>query len=62
MTITTRKADGQHYAPLFDASNGVLIGFRMQDGTEVIFQYSGGTTDHSATGSIKFSVCIEKVA
>ncbi len=26
------------------------------------FQYSGGTTDHSATGSIKFSVCIQKVA
>jgi hypothetical protein len=26
------------------------------------FQYSGGTTDHSATGSIKFSVCLEKVA
>ncbi len=26
------------------------------------FQYSGGTTDHSGTGSIKFSVCIEKVA
>lgn len=26
------------------------------------FAYSGGTTDHSATGSIKFSVCIEKVA
>ena len=26
------------------------------------FQYAGGSTDHSATGSIKFSVCIEKVA
>jgi hypothetical protein len=26
------------------------------------FQYSGGTTDHSATGSIKFSVMLEKVA
>ena len=26
------------------------------------FQYSGGTTDHSATGSIKFAVCLEKVA
>ncbi len=26
------------------------------------FQYSGGTTDHSATGSIKFSVLLEKVA
>lgn len=26
------------------------------------FQYSGGTTDHGGTGSIKFSVCIEKVA
>ena len=26
------------------------------------FEYSGGTTDHSATGSIKFSVCLEKVA
>lgn len=26
------------------------------------FQYSGGTTDHSGTGSIKFSVCLEKVA
>ncbi len=25
------------------------------------FVYSGGTTDHSATGSIKFSVCLEKV-
>ena len=26
------------------------------------FQYSGGTTDHSATGSINFAVCLEKVA
>jgi hypothetical protein len=26
------------------------------------FQYSGGTTDHSATGSIKFAVLLEKVA
>ena len=26
------------------------------------FQYSGGTTDHGGTGSIKFSVCIQKVA
>jgi hypothetical protein len=26
------------------------------------FQYSGGTTDHSGTGSIKFAVLLEKVA
>lgn len=26
------------------------------------FQYSGGTTDHGGTGSIKFSVALEKVA
>lgn len=25
------------------------------------FQYSGGTTDHGGVGSIKFSVCLEKV-
>lgn len=31
-------------------------------GQAIRFQYSGGTTDHSATGSITFSVCIEKVA
>ena len=26
------------------------------------FQYGGGTTDHGGTGSINFSVCLEKVA
>jgi hypothetical protein len=26
------------------------------------FQYSGGTTDHGGVGSIKFDVCLEKVA
>jgi hypothetical protein len=31
-------------------------------GQAIRFAYSGGTTDHSATGSITFSVCIEKVA
>jgi hypothetical protein len=31
-------------------------------GEDIRFAYSGGTTDHSATGSIKFSVCLEKVA
>lgn len=31
-------------------------------GSAIRFQYSGGTTDHSGTGSIKFSVCVEKVA
>ena len=31
-------------------------------GSTIRFQYSGGTTDHSATGSITFSVCLEKVA
>ncbi len=31
-------------------------------GAAIRFQYSGGTTDHSGTGSIKFSVCLEKVA
>lgn len=31
-------------------------------GQALRFAYSGGTTDHSATGSIKFSVCLEKVA
>ncbi len=31
-------------------------------GQAIRFAYSGGTTDHSATGSIKFSVCLEKVA
>jgi hypothetical protein len=31
-------------------------------GAAIAFKYSGGTTDHSGTGSIKFSVCIEKVA
>lgn len=31
-------------------------------GTAIAFKYSGGTTDHSATGSITFSVCLEKVA
>jgi hypothetical protein len=30
-------------------------------GAPIQFKYSGGTTDHS-TGSIKFSVCLEKVA
>lgn len=25
------------------------------------FQYSGGTTDHGGVGSIKFSVCLEKI-
>lgn len=32
------------------------------DGDAIYFAYSGGTTDHAATGSIKFSVCLEKVA
>jgi hypothetical protein len=31
-------------------------------GSTVRFQYSGGATDHSGTGSIKFSVLVEKVA
>lgn len=31
-------------------------------GQAIRFVYSGGTTDHSATGSIKFSVLLEKVA
>jgi hypothetical protein len=31
-------------------------------GQAIRFAYAGGTTDHSGTGSIKFSVCIEKVA
>lgn len=31
-------------------------------GQAIRFVYSGGTTDHGGTGSIKFSVCIEKVA
>ncbi len=31
-------------------------------GETIRFQYSGGTTDHSATGSISFCVCLEKVA
>lgn len=31
-------------------------------GQAIRFVYSGGTTDHSATGSITFSVCLEKVA
>lgn len=31
-------------------------------GAAIGFKYSGGTTDHSGTGSIKFSVCLEKVA
>lgn len=30
-------------------------------GAALQFKYSGGTTDHS-TGSIKFSVCVEKIA
>lgn len=29
-------------------------------GQAIRFQYSGGTTDHSATGSIKFAVLLEK--
>lgn len=31
-------------------------------GESLRFAYSGGTTDHSATGSITFSICVEKVA
>lgn len=31
-------------------------------GQAIRFAYSGGTTDHSGTGSIKFSVLLEKVA
>lgn len=31
-------------------------------GQAIRFAYSGGTTDHSATGSITFSVLLEKVA
>lgn len=31
-------------------------------GAQIWFAYSGGTTDHSGTGSIKFSVCLEKVS
>lgn len=31
-------------------------------GSTIAFKYSGGTTDHSGTGSIKFAVCLEKVA
>ena len=31
-------------------------------GQAIRFAYSGGTTDHGGTGSIKFSVCLEKVA
>ena len=31
-------------------------------GANIYFAYSGGTTDHSATGSISFSVCLERTA
>lgn len=31
-------------------------------GAAIRFQYSGGTTDHSGTGSIKFSVLVQKIA
>ena len=31
-------------------------------GARIYFAYSGGTTDHSATGSITFSVGLERVA
>ena len=31
-------------------------------GAQIYFAYSGGTTDHSATGSLKFNVLLEKVA
>ena len=31
-------------------------------GTRIYFAYSGGTTDHSATGSITFSVGLERTA
>ena len=31
-------------------------------GARLYFAYSGGTTDHSATGSITFTVCLERVA
>lgn len=31
-------------------------------GQNVRFTYAGGTTDHGGTGSITFSVCLEKVA
>ncbi len=31
-------------------------------GATIRFQYAGGTTDHSATGSIKFHVLLERVA
>lgn len=31
-------------------------------GQAIRFVFSGGTTDHGATGSIKFSVCLEKVS
>ena len=31
-------------------------------GAQIRFAYSGGTTDHSATGSITFTVCLERIA
>lgn len=31
-------------------------------GAQIYFVYSGGTTDHSGTGSIQFSVCLEKIS
>lgn len=33
---------------------------KSADAASIVFKYSGGTTDHSATGSIKFSVLVEK--
>jgi hypothetical protein len=33
---------------------------KSTSGAAIRFQYSGGTTDHSATGSIKFAVLLEK--
>ncbi len=43
-------------------ATGAALTTATTAGSALVFKYSGGTTDHSATGSITFSVLVEKVA
>lgn len=38
------------------------IDTKTVEGADLVFKYSGGTTDHSATGSIKFQVLVQEYA
>lgn len=66
-TIANADLEGTFGAVTLDWGNAKVPFLTSTSDTKSVarqairFQYSGGTTDHGGVGSIKFSVCLEKV-